>query len=463
MTDRGPWLSAGRSPALEGPRAEAVAGLAAGALAAGLGLGFLAVLVLLFWVTSPYPDSGPGGALHVVADLWLLAHGADLVRTDTRSGLPAPVGVTPILLTAMPVWLLFRAARDALTPQDHRPHPSPRATAGWLAGGYLVVAAGVTAYAATGSTLRADVLSAAGHLPVLVAASVAAGVAAARLRLGARRRGLAVRYPWLHAVVRASAAALAVLLGCGILLFGLALAWHGAAAEASFLQLTAPVMGRIAVLLLAVALLPNAAVWAAAYTLGPGFTVGGDALVGPLDSAAHPELPFFPLLAAVPHEGAGTPLTWATAVVPAAAGLTLGWLTARSAVPVRAVREPGWTWRATLGAAAAAALACAVVLTLLAWLAGGPLGRAELASFGPSWWQTGAAAAAWTLALGLPTALAVRGWRLYGAAPVPGGWTWSVERWPDWESRQELLRELDGYDDRYDGLEERDDGRGTAV
>ncbi|WP_419997305.1 DUF6350 family protein [Streptomyces boninensis] len=457
MTDRGPWLSAGRAHALEGPRAEAAAGLAAGALAAGLGLGFLAVLVLLFWVTSPFPDSGPGGALHVVADLWLLAHGADLVRSgaDTRSGLAAPIGVTPILLTAMPVWLLFRAARDALTPQDHRPHPSPRATAGWLGAGYLAVAAAVTAYAATGGTLRADPLSAAAHVPLVAAAAIAAGVVAARLKRGARRRGLAVRFPWLHAVVRAVAGALAVLLGGGFLLFGLALAWHGAAAEASFLQLTAPVMGRIAVLLLAVALLPNAAVWAAAYALGPGFTVGGGALIGPLGSAGHPELPFFPLLAAVPDEGGGTPLTWAVAVVPAAAGLGLGWLTARSAVPVRAVREPEWTWRATLGAAAAAALGCTVVLTLLAWLAGGPLGRAELASFGPSWWQTGAAAAAWTLALGLPTALAVRGWRLYGAAPVPGGWTWSVERWPGWESRAELLRELDGDD--------AGDGRGAAV
>ena len=54
-----------------------------GAIAAGLGLGAFAVLVMALWISSPYPDSGPGGALHVAAALWLLAHGTELVRTET--------------------------------------------------------------------------------------------------------------------------------------------------------------------------------------------------------------------------------------------------------------------------------------------------------------------------------------------------------------------------------------------
>ncbi|MBK3638845.1 hypothetical protein JHN52_39640, partial [Streptomyces sp. MBT97] len=89
------------------------AGLLGGALAAGLGLASFAVLVMVLWISSPYPDSGPGGALHVAAALWLLAHGAELVRVDTLSGVPAPVGVTPLLLLALPVWLVWRAGRDA--------------------------------------------------------------------------------------------------------------------------------------------------------------------------------------------------------------------------------------------------------------------------------------------------------------------------------------------------------------
>src|SRR5690242_6178695 len=83
------------------------ASLLGGAVAAGLGLGCFAVLVMVLWVSSPYPDSGPGGALHVAAALWLLAHGVQLVRTETLSGVPAPVGVTPLLLLLLPAWLLY--------------------------------------------------------------------------------------------------------------------------------------------------------------------------------------------------------------------------------------------------------------------------------------------------------------------------------------------------------------------
>lgn len=87
------------------------ASLLAGAVAAGFGLGSFGVLVMMLWMSSPYPDSGPGCALHVAAALWLLAHGVELVRTDTLSGVPAPVGVTPLLLLVLPVWLVHRAAR----------------------------------------------------------------------------------------------------------------------------------------------------------------------------------------------------------------------------------------------------------------------------------------------------------------------------------------------------------------
>ncbi|MDJ0383374.1 DUF6350 family protein, partial [Streptomyces sp. G-G2] len=91
-----------RSPA-------AAACVLSGAVAAGLGLGCVAVLVIVLWISSPYPDSGPGGALHVAAGLWLLAHGTELIRYDTLSGVPAPVGVTPLLLLGLPILLMRRA------------------------------------------------------------------------------------------------------------------------------------------------------------------------------------------------------------------------------------------------------------------------------------------------------------------------------------------------------------------
>ncbi|OUC90973.1 DUF6350 family protein, partial [Streptomyces swartbergensis] len=153
-----------RSPGLGGA-------LTAGAVAAGLGLASFAVLVMMLWITSPYPDSGPGGALHVAAALWLLAHGAELVRTDTLAGVPAPVGVLPLLLLALPVWLLHRAARDATdggaadgddgTGEDVEafegiavagpPLVSPRTAWAGVVLGYLTVAAPAALYAAGGA------------------------------------------------------------------------------------------------------------------------------------------------------------------------------------------------------------------------------------------------------------------------------------------------------------------------
>ncbi|HEY3481402.1 MAG TPA: DUF6350 family protein, partial [Streptomyces sp.] len=133
-----------------------------GVVAAGLGLGALAAVVLLLWIASPFPDSGLDGALHVSAAVWLLAQGADLVRTQTLSGAPAPVGVTPLLLSALPAWLLYRSAASAAARHtgdgdgdggDVDVDVDVRGVAeaaGWLLGGYLTAVALVVSYASGG-------------------------------------------------------------------------------------------------------------------------------------------------------------------------------------------------------------------------------------------------------------------------------------------------------------------------
>ncbi|MHC5907873.1 hypothetical protein ACVNF4_28875, partial [Streptomyces sp. S6] len=52
----------------------------------------------------------------------------------------------------------------------------------------------------------------------------------------------------------------------------------------------------------------------------------------------------------------------------------------------------------------------AVIMSVAAGVAGGPLGTGTLARFGPVWWQTGCAALAWGLVVSVPVALAVRAW-----------------------------------------------------
>ncbi|WEO95774.1 DUF6350 family protein [Streptomyces sp. FXJ1.172] len=431
MTVRRPSLSLllnrlrDRSPGL-------AASILGGALAAGLGLGSFAVLVMALWVSSPYPDSGPGGAMHVAAALWLLAHGVELARTDTLSGAPLPVGVTPLLLLALPVWLLYRAARDAVdAPTDaDGPPPVPAQTV-WtgVVLGYLAVGIPAALYCG-GAELRPSWLWVTVCLPLVATASAAAGVWSAygcprepvlsalrvvpdpvrRLVFGADAR------PRLGTAVRAAGAATTVLLGGGALLLAVSLVWHGGAARASFLQLTEGWTGRFAVLLLGIALIPNAAVWAASYALGPGFVLGAGHLVHPLASHPAPLLPPFPLLAAVPDAGPGALPNWLTGLVPVAAGVTAGWFVARGAVrgPVKG-KEVSARWPAarTAGVVLLTAAVCTAACALLATLAGGPLGVAALARFGPVWWQTGGATGVWTAVLGMPVALTVRAWRLW--------------------------------------------------
>ncbi|WP_435224979.1 cell division protein PerM [Streptomyces sp. Tue6028] len=460
------------------------AGLLGGAIAAGLGLGSSAVLVMALWISSPYPDSGPGGALHVAASLWLLAHGVELIRTDTLSGLPMPVGVTPLLLLALPLWLVHRAARDAA--EEVRAAPAT-AWAGVVAG-YLSVGTAAALYA-SGGALRPSWGWAAVCLPLLAAGAAGAGVwtaygrprgplppwasrvprrlpagpaAVVRRLVAVAERLLGGEDRFLGGALRAAGAGTALLVGGGALLVAVSLVWHGGVARDSFLQLTDVWSGRLAVLLLCLALVPNAAVWGAAYGLGPGVVLGTGHVAGPLSvAAAGPRastdlLPAFPLLAAVPGEKG--PFGWATGMLPVAAGATLAWFVVAAAVPQDGAAQEAWSRKRTAGAALLAAGLCGSAFGLLAALAGGPLGVAALTDFGPVWWQVGPAAALWAAAVGVPVAVGLRGRRVRrgprvaaaGGAPAAGAGlrrrpAFSPFRLP-WGSRPGLSRPRPGDD-----------------
>ncbi|MFD9819642.1 cell division protein PerM [Streptomyces violascens] len=395
-----------------------------GAIAAGLGLGALAVLVMMLWICSPYPDNGLGGALRTAASLWLLAHGAQLVRPATLSGTPAPVGLVPLLVMVVPIWLAHRAARDVRLPDDDEayedgglgPLPCARTVFWGVTGGYLAIAFAAVLYAATGP-LPAAPLGALLHLPLTVALAVGAGVWTAHGRpLGplpdhvpawVRRMLLAAR---TSVAARAAGAATAALLGGGALLAGAGLVWHLGVAQDAFLRLAEDTSGRCALLMLGVALVPNAAVWGASYGLGPGFAVGTGAVASPLGVVGAPALPHFPLLAAVPTGGHGSWWNWAAVGVPLAAGLVLAGFTSRVAA------AEGWGRRETARAALLGAVLCGCAFALLAAVAGGPLGTGALAALGPVWWRTGGAALLWAAGVGVPGAVILRGCRRWVSA-----------------------------------------------
>ncbi|MEU5519174.1 DUF6350 family protein [Streptomyces sp. NPDC047860] len=417
-----------RSPGL-------ASGFLGGALAAGLGLAAFTVLVMLLWMSSPYPDSGPGGALHIAAALWLLAHGAELVRTDTLSGVPAPMGLAPLLLLVLPVWLLHRAARDAADGNagDEAPLVPGRTALVGVVAGYLAVAAPTALYAA-GGALRPAWAGTGVCVPLVAVLAAGSGVWTAYGRpsgplervlgrvLPRRVRHLVLGPDGRPGVAaRAAAAGTTVLVGGGALLLLVSLGWHGGETRKAFLRLTEGWSGWLAVLLLCVTLAPNAAVWAAAYALGPGFLLGSGTSVTPLASAPAPLLPPFPLLTAVPDAGAGTPVNWAAGAVPMAAGVVAGWFVGRGATISGRAPAPVWTGGRTAGAAVLAAALCAALLSALAALAGGPLGVAALSRFGPVWWQVGVATLVWLGPAAAATSLAVRAWRARPLTDLPAG------------------------------------------
>ncbi|WP_037841150.1 DUF6350 family protein, partial [Streptomyces sp. NRRL WC-3549] len=177
VTERSPMLSAERNRS-----AVLASAFVRGTFAACLGLAAITVLVMVLWISSSSPDSGPAGALHVATGLWLLAHGAELVRTTTSGGHPAPVAIVPLLLTVGPVWLAYRAGRDSTESggQEAGRHAAVGVCCA-VAAGYLLVVVGAAAYARD-SGMPAERASLGFPLAVVVVAATGAGVWAARGR-----------------------------------------------------------------------------------------------------------------------------------------------------------------------------------------------------------------------------------------------------------------------------------------
>ncbi|MBM9504689.1 cell division protein PerM [Actinacidiphila acididurans] len=369
-----------------------VSALAAGLVAAGLGLGVPVALVLLLWVSSPFPDNGLGGALHTGAGVWLLAQGAELVRTETLSGDPAPVALTPLLLSALPAWLLYRGAASAVVAEEARGLREVAVVCWWVLAGYLSVAVVAVTYT-VGGPMHVAPLSAL-CVPLFAAAATGCGAWSGSGRPLGELRGYAAQ---ARAALRAAAVATAVLVGGGALLGGASLAWHAGASGATYSQLSVPLAGRISLFLCAAALVPNLAVWGASYAVGAGFSVGAGTFVGPFSgTSARPRLPDFPLFAAVPPPGP-TGIGWAALALPVLAAAALAHCVTRRPFPLR---------RALL-AAFTAALLQAVALALLALLASGPLGTHHLSHLGPTWYLAASFTLTWSLALALPLTLAL--------------------------------------------------------
>ncbi|MGW3227841.1 cell division protein PerM [Kitasatospora sp. NPDC001095] len=398
-----------QSPGESGGR-PALADLLTGVRTALVGLAVVGAPVLALWVVSPYAEDGAAAVTRLAGVLWLLGHGAPVLRGPTD----APLTVTPLLLGVLAVVRLHRVAAGVAARRGPRSRWSGP-VAVWA--GYCAVAVGVTLHCAGGGLFRSRVL------PDVLAVALVAGLATAA---GARSVAVLDRqadspldrlpppYRPVDAGPTVRAAALAA--GAGLVAAGGLLVVSSAVLDAvagggrGMALLGSGPTALAGLVLLALVLLPNAVLWGAAYALGPGFGVGTGTVVSPAATALGP-VPEFPLFALLPADGPGG---WRLAVsaLPLLAGVVPAVLLGRAAagrrLPGRAGERPEpWSPAATAVAALAAALSVGAGAAVLGWLSGGALAGERLAWVGPVPW-TGPAAAGWIALVAVPGALLVR-------------------------------------------------------
>jgi len=366
-----------------------IAGGLAALAAAGAGLAVLVTLCLFAWITAPHVGFG-GGLASVLRDaglLWLVAHHVEV--TVRGVGL---IGLLPLGLVLLPCVLLERAGRW----MTHEGHVTRLRHVAYAALAIACPYALFTAAVAVGSrtaTVSPDLIQAIGwgFLVALVASGFGAAHGLAPWR---KLAGLLPARP--RSVVLGMLAAIGLMTALGALLDAVSLSLHLHAYQAAVNSLSPGIFGSALLLLAELAYLPNAVIWAIAYSLGPGFSFGVGTAVSPSGSALG-AIPAFPMLAGMPAgSGAAFPawLGFFILATPYLAGVLAGLMTIRIAPTPFLEGAP--LWGLLTGSLTG------IVVGVLARVSGGPLGTGRLASVGPGGVQAGLVA---VLEVGVTAAL----------------------------------------------------------
>jgi hypothetical protein len=351
------------------------------------GLAVITVLVLIGWITAPHAGGGLLAVLRTAAALWLVGNHVGFTLRGTGQ-----IGMLPLGLVLLPGFLLWRAGGWVVRAGQVRQLRHVGYATLALAVPYALLTGALALVSGSGRESSSVPLAFACGL---LLPATAGGLGGARaLAPWSQLATLLPRRP--RAFVLGIAATLATLLAVGAVLAGTALALHLDEASRLERSLAPGAVGAILLLVLELGYLPNAIVWAIAFSLGPGFAFGASTVVTPTGSALT-QLPAFPLLAALPPGLHGAMPGWLEPTVlalPYLAGVIGGIVLSRAAPGLPLDAAPLW--------GLACGVACGGLIGLLAAFSGGPLGGARLAAVGPSGWQTAVVAA---LALGVSAAI----------------------------------------------------------
>ncbi len=336
-----------------------------GALAAVVSLVLCMALALTAWFLA---DAGAHGtttdALRVGAGAWLVGHGSHL----TLAGLP--LGIVPLGLTAGMVLTAFRSGRRAA--RGAVPVTDDRVLGGGIATftcAYVVLAVVICLVAGTSDaspSLGRTILGA-----ILVAGlGGGAGLAVGTGRFDAQVEAVP---DWVRDVVVGAFVGALSLFAAGALLVLVSLLFSFNEAATILSQLHLSTGDALTYTVVMALLSPNVSLLGSAYLLGPGFAIGTGTTVSPT-AVSLGAIPAFPVLAALPHEGA-TPGWLVIAMGAPAVCAAMGVVRARrtgSALPldIAALRGAG------------AGMGAGVLITIAISLAGGPMGTGRMADIG---------------------------------------------------------------------------------
>ncbi|GAB3564634.1 DUF6350 family protein [Spelaeicoccus albus] len=355
-----------------------------------LGIIMLAVVSVIAWILSTSPLGTLFTVVAASVQVWLLSHGAP-VSYDGGS-----FGFVPWLVTALPIWLCYRAGRRLTIAGGITRARRKAARTGtvsryfslisWVCMAVVYGAIALATSAAMGrQPLPTHPWQAAGG--AFLVALIAGGVGV--LRLPKKHRNDADDYPqtklraklvglvgegvvdFAAASVRAVLLCTGIILAAGFVLVVVTIIVHHHQFAALYGTLGATGTGAIVLSFGQLLALPNLVVWASSWMTGPGFVLGTGSSISPFGTTIGP-IPAVPVLAGIPTDA----VDWAGVfvVVPALAGLAAGWWMLAKGIDA---------WPEQLIASASIGVGTGVLLGVLGGLSGGPVGPGLLMTTGP--------------------------------------------------------------------------------
>lgn len=359
------------------------------------------VPVAAVWLAGGFTEKNPSAMARLSGQIWLVVHGVPLELTlatgpSSDSVQAGTLALLPLGLVLIPFFLAWRAgrrlARASYTDQLWQPLLGAilvYAAAG-LATGFVCSTPGVAAslWASTllpilpfGLGLVIGARREAGSWGRLIGVNAADWIAKT-----SQDQRWAGSYVWAAARSGFVATLAALSLSALLLTVNIAARWTDIIAVYEGLKPGA--VGGSGLTLAQLGFMPNLAVWALAWSSGPGFSLGVGSSVSPLTTAVAP-VPPIPLLAALPT---GT-LDWgfAALIVPVIGGVLAGWWFVRAGenhfdewLSLKVRRRWFSLPVSTLVLGLAVGAVAAVLTATMAWLSGGSLGLGRLSELGPN-------------------------------------------------------------------------------